>query len=635
MLRRSLFLLLILFAGALCAQRATPEAIQRYTQRWITEKYGTPTTEHTRDRDTARALPAPEAGKSLDEIIVSDAEGPESEVSAAINPRDTNKIVAAVMKTTVNSVPDRTTIGVYYSHDSGLTWTRSNFNSDEVVGLFDVKKGGGDPVLTYDKDGHIHLSWIYRLAVGLFVNPRDVTRVYHAVSEDDGVSWRIDSEPVMESEAFAVVSDTIRLEGVFLDKDWLIADNNPSSPNYGNLYLFATRIESPGPNGVGYSILSSTWNATDGWSGMDTVITTEELPFVHFPSPTIAPDGTVYLMVAGATLADEFTAFYLVSSTDGGRNYSLPERISYWNLPCFLQPTAVASCVEGIPAARAMPAGSIYHNPVHDELYAIWYSDGYLDTIIPDTITVYEGMDIYFTVSKDQGANWSCPVTVNTDTVFTSDSFIPTGVVDGAGDFFVTWYDNRAEDGGTDYYGRRYDPGSETFGEEFVITTSRTDFATVGNANSGFGVGEYNTTIATDSTLLPIWADGRSNDGNLNVRIARINKIDKLTTGQDSSQCVVTSVNSLRNDGMGLRLAPNPVTGPLQLTLELEAGTTGIRAEIIDAQGRLVRQLTLPGRLTAGEHRFTVPTVGLSPAPYFLSVYSARSGRVSKTFVKR
>ena len=637
MLRKLLIFIVLICSCSLSAQQLTPEKVERYTREWMLARFhrGVVPESEINAADPSVKLPAPE-GKSVTETIVSEEEGPESEVAAVINPTDSNRIVAAVMKTgetvLVGGFPeDPVTIQIYYSHDFGTTWTKSAFDSDVVLVDNGLKKGGGDPVLAYDKDGTLHLTWIIRQATSLFIDPRDVTEIYHATSTDDGVSWQIDEEPVAQSEAVAVIdfeTFTVGLEGVVLDKEWLVADNNPASPNFGNLYLFYTEITAPGPNGVGYKILGNVWNAATGWSAGDTIIPTTVLPFVHFSSPVVTPDGTIHLMVGGATLEDEFSAFYLLSSSDGGQTYGAPRLMSYWNLECFLSNEAEEPpCVEGIPAARTMPSGSLHHNPANDELYAIWYADGFRDSI-----GLNHGTDIYFTVSKDQGQSWSQPITVNTDTVFTTDSFIPSGVVDDCGDFFVTWYDNRADDGGTDYYGARYAADAESFDEEFIITTARTDFATVGQDNGGFGVGEYNTLLTTSSTLLPIWADGRSNDGDLNIRIAHI---DKVITGRDGVSCTLTSTNSIRNDGLRMSLSPNPTSGPLRLTLALPSRASGLKAAIIDAHGRTVLQLRLPDQLSAGEHAYNLPVEGLPAATYFVTVASAERGRSSLTFVKQ
>src|SRR5690606_10884867 len=48
------------------------------------------------------------------------------------------------------------------------------------------------------------------------------------------------------------------------------------------------------------------------------------------------------------------------------------------------------------------------------------------------------------------------------------------------------------------------------------------DFSTIGFINGGFGVGDYGQIISTANTALPFWADGRTNDGDMNVYFARI-----------------------------------------------------------------------------------------------------------------
>ncbi len=430
----------------------------------------------------------------------------------------------------------------------------------------------------------------------------------------------MDEEPVIiGSRTFS-----INPEGELTDKEWIISDNNPASPHYGKLYLFYTNIEFPGETGADHEIRTKTWTEAEGWSDLGVAIPFEKLEFCHFSSPAITENGDLYLMVAGATRVDEYTAFYWVKTEDGGESYTDPAIISYWDLPCFLQPPfpIPSPCVEGIEAMRTFPSGYLYYNTLHQEFYAIWYADGFREPIT-------EGTDIYFTRSTDQGLSWSEPFVVNQDDDEATDNFMPTGVVTPAGDFYVTWYDKRADENGADYYGSRYNRETGTFEQEFVITCTPTDFSTVGLGNANFGVGEYNTTLATESTLLPIWADGRSNNGDLNVLIAQI-----PIGGENMDRCTPVSVNSLANSSLSLSVSPNPVAERLQLSITTDEALPAPEATIIDASGRLVQRLPLPG-LIPGEQAFEFSVVGLSAGIYFISVRSSTGGVTSLRFVRQ
>src|SRR5919109_92010 len=55
---------------------------------------------------------------------------------------------------------------------------------------------------------------------------------------DGGLTWR---QPVTVAVGHASISPSAN--GVFLDKEWLVADNYPSSPHYGRLYLSWDQLE--------------------------------------------------------------------------------------------------------------------------------------------------------------------------------------------------------------------------------------------------------------------------------------------------------------------------------------------------------------------------------------------------------
>lgn len=620
------FYLILLFSLILPivarGQQATRERINSYTEAWAAEKFSHRYLQPIAADSSLSSLPLSNQQPTSfpAEQPVANEEGPESEVTAVMHPADTNVLVAAVMKTTANTTVDETEIVIYNSLDFGVTWTAATFNPMDADIGGETRTGGGDPVLTYGPAGLLHLTWIIRsLRVSLFPPAiEDRTRILHAVSQDNGTTWTMDEEPVINGTRSVSFSP----EGELTDKEWIISDNNPASPHYGKLYLFYTNIESPGETGADYEIRTKTWTATEGWSDLGVAIPFEKLEFCHFSSPTITENGELYLMVAGATRVDEYTAFYWVKTENGGDTYTDPAIISYWDLPCFLQPPfpTPSPCVEGIDAMRTFPSGYLYYNALCQEFYAIWYADGFKEPLT-------EGTDIYFTRSKDQGLNWSEPIVVNQDDDEATDNFMPTGVVTPAGDFYVTWYDKRADENGADYYGSRYDRETGTFEEEFVISCARTDFAKVGLGNANFGVGEYNTTLATRNTLLPIWADGRSNDGDLDVLIAHI-----PITEESGNSCTPVSINSLANSSISLSVSPNPVAERLLLSITVDKALPAPEATIINASGQLVQRLPLPG-LIPGEQAFEFSVVGFPAGIYFISVQSSTGGVTSLRFV--
>ncbi|MEM8584581.1 MAG: T9SS type A sorting domain-containing protein [Bacteroidota bacterium] len=554
--------------------------------------------------------PVQEYTLSTEETLIASDPEAESEISAVSNPSNNNILVVAVMETTDNIITDETQIKIFRSLDHGSTWALSTFAPMDIEFDNETSSGGGDPVLSYDGNGILHLTWLKVTTKIEGLSIRFVTRVLHATSVDNGLSWTIEDQEVSlgDADIFSVINPENGDGGDIVDKCWIVSDTNPDSPHFGNLYVFYVNIFIPGETGADYSIRSRVWNADEGWGPEIQAIPFEELQFVAFPQPVITSSGEVHLMASGATVIDEFTALYLSSSPDGGQSYSSPTRISYWDLPCFLQPTPVEPCVAGIAAERSQPSATLHYNPLNEDLYAVWYADGFL---APATI----GTDIYFSESEDNGTTWSEPIILNTDTDEAIDNFMPSAVVSDSGILYVTWYDNRLGDEMTQYLGIAYNGINNTCGQEFSVSSVPYDFSTVGNSNGNFGVGEYNTTLFAGDKLLPFWADGRSGDGNLNLYMASLDvDVDSL------SNCpVISGINPIDESVLNVSIYPNPVLDQINLEFNLLRQVESVRFTLLDASGKMLRDLIMRTP-SAGPNSISFETSNLVSGSYFITI---------------
>ena len=481
--------------------------------------------------------------------------------------------------------------------------------------------GGGDPVLAYDTEGRLHLTWLSVTLnpVTLLLGPEMTFSLLHATSTDDGVNWETDDGPVVTAMAevsidFGTDTLTAVTTGRAVDKEWIIVDTFPNSPHYGKLYMVYAELDIIASDSVRYQILLQEWSASGGWSEARVAISTEDLRFCQFVNPAIDPEGNLHLLVAGASESDPFSALYHTQSQDGGVTFGVPNFVSYFDLPCFLQSPDSEPCVMGIGPDRTFPSNYLYSHPVTGELYAIWYADGFKEPVT-------EGTDIYFSRSSDGGATWMEAAVLNERDDPAVDNFMPTGVLTPKGDLFVTWYDQRIAVGKTHYYGIKYAGGQ--FGEEFIVSNVPTDFATVGVSNGNFGVGEYNTTLSIGDRLLPIWADGRQNNGQLDLYLAVI-----------EPEGGVVAVRSLNTYDLRLRIDPNPVSDRLIFSFLAGHGDTDFRGSIYDQSGRMVQQLPDLSAVSDDRARYEVP-LALPAGIYVLNVYSPRHGLSSRKFIKR
>jgi hypothetical protein len=154
-----------------------------------------------------------------------------------------------------------------------------------------------------------------------------------SVSTDGGIVWE---PPTVVDNGLGCDLSNIQL---FNDKEWIVTDNNPSSPFYGRTYLTWTKFEAVKGGYTRSAIFEA--HSSDGgkhWSnpreisGSNATLCTFQVSGPagqcdenQFSVPTVAPDGTIYvafeneqneaLWEPGEFFDDQYL---LVKSTDGG-----------------------------------------------------------------------------------------------------------------------------------------------------------------------------------------------------------------------------------------------------------------------------------------------------------------------------
>ena len=109
------------------------------------------------------------------DVIVEDANKPEAEFHAAINPLDNNNIVLA----TQHDFGGVNKVTIYYTTDFGTTWNTSNYNGFPAEYV-----AGGDPVLSFDAAGNV-------LLVNLALTSNDEINTILSKSTDGGATWSL------------------------------------------------------------------------------------------------------------------------------------------------------------------------------------------------------------------------------------------------------------------------------------------------------------------------------------------------------------------------------------------------------------------------------------------------------------
>ena len=175
----------------------------------------------------------------------------------------------------------------------------------------------------------------------------------------------------------------------------------------------------------------------------------------------------------------------------------------------------------------------------------------------------------------------------------------------------VTWYDRREDDGNvlTNYYLATSDDGGATFGPNRAVSSEASDFAVIGSANNNFGIGEYTQVVATSGYAIPFWADGRTNDGNIEIFSAFLELEGGVTTSAPRIGAV--------SDRFSLQGPfPNPARESAQIVLTLKEKSE-VHLDLFSANGQLIRSIPL-GERAAGIHPVTLPLTQLNAGAYVL-----------------
>ena len=190
----------------------------------------------------------------------------------------------------------------------------------------------------------------------------------------------------------------------------------------------------------------------------------------------------------------------------------------------------------------------------------------------------------------------------------------------------MTWYDGRystsnATNNDIMYFMSNSKNEGISFETNFPVSSVPTDFRTVGLKNSSFGVGEYNQVLITNSYAIPVWSDGRINDGNLDIYIAFV-KLDSTYTG-------VHDIGLVSDKFRLEQMFPNPASDQLNLKYYSKESTT-VKISIYDMLGKKVEKINT-GMISQGIHNQVVKTSELVPGKYVLLMESD-FGNISRTF---
>jgi hypothetical protein len=470
----------------------------------------------------------------------------QTEPHVAVDPADPDHIVVAMIDYNSPSVTD------YLTFDGGLTWE----GPFQTGYLPDDLGSGGDPVLSFDREGNLFLATISigeeEFTVGPVFTSSLVSSIAVSRSKDGGYSWP--SIVATARSTVTIASQQIdpqgRLRGSvqigFLDKPWLAVGPNPAKPAEDVIYvgyvefieyydiIYTGELPILLPREVATTIkLVRSEDKGLTWSDPFAVSPTVRRSYgigpgvglpgesltdrvLQGPRPEVAGDGTLY--VAWFDSTDDgsmkgLAELVVTRSSDGGKTFSVPQTAVVFNeIPFRPRNAFFRYWASGFPKLAAGAGGELYmafsgrpaENPRDDG-------------------------DVLFIRSSDRGTSWSKPQRLNNEK---GDSlqFFPEIDVGPDGTLHAMWADMRDDPSQVRYhiyYSRSVD-GGKTWGFEskelgFNAPDVRvTDFSSNPNRAfpSGLFIGDYFGMAATKGDVYIVWADSRLAEfGGVNQKI--------------------------------------------------------------------------------------------------------------------
>jgi hypothetical protein len=340
--------------------------------------------------------------------------------------------------------------GVYFSFDSGHTWTQPTYtgltaraclgvpgNSDPpctpTVGPIGTLpwyyenglQSGGDPAVAFgpQPDASGHFSWangsrLYYANLAGHIPEEFGFRGVEAlaVSRTDNVEAAAggDKDAWMQPVIVSRQSST-----TFSDKEQIWADNSSGSPFFGNTYVCWTsyRSNSRGQAFPAPMMVAVSRDGGDAWAlkqvtGAGFTPVTRQEPA---GGCTVRTDssGRVYVFGVGPVPGQGSTSYELmVTSDNGGQTWSPPRAVSGpVTQPGAFDPVQGRPVIDGIAGARSdlAPAPSV------DIANGAPTGAGATDRIVMAYVSgSLEQPHVFFTESTDRGATWSAPRSIET-----------------------------------------------------------------------------------------------------------------------------------------------------------------------------------------------------------------------------
>ncbi len=540
------------------------------------------------------------------EVLIGDSSKNEFEVHAVVNPDDPNNIIVGAMDVDFSSATDAIKFSIYVTKDFGDTWVKSDFTGNDIEY---APVGGGDPMFAFDDRGHLYFTY---LLVNLDADvPTAFWGMYLAVSTDGGMTWSKIDEPIEEQE-FVDLFTLSDLEKA-VDKQWMTSDLSDDSPHKGNVYMSYVNIDVQ--DEVYDIVVRRKFPDELTFTSTRNVISDPNFSIAQYANMDVDMRGNLYtiFMADDDELETGSYSIYMSKSTDGAATFLPLSKVVEFSFPEIFSGDIE---VTGVSPSRLYPCPQLAIDKSGKS------SDGTL--YISFTASGIEqqesdGLDVYIMASYDGGVTWTDPIIVNDDIDPNAHQFYSSITVNDEGDVAVGWYDMRSEisnDQAEYYVGVSYDLGGSFV--QLPASTQASDFNVIGIDNGDTGIGEYNQILSTGDYIIPIWADGRTNDGNIAI-YANFFKKNLISSVEKVS--LVNSKIAL------IGPIPNPSKDNANFTLTLEEGID-LRIYLTDINGRIISNIA-NREFRSGMHTIEVTTTDLDGGVYYFTIVS-KEGKLTR-----
>lgn len=393
-------------------------------------------------------------------ILISSNNFP-NEPSIAINPRNTNELVAGA-----------NIDNYYFSTDAGQTWTEGTLTSSFGV--------WGDPVIACDTTGSFYFFHLSNPPSGNWID-----RIVCQRTSSPGGIWNNGSFTGLNgTKAQDKHWVTIDRETNIIYMTWTEFDDYGSSDPADSSRIFFTKSSDQG----------QTWNTPVKINQVSGDCIDQDNT-VEGAVPALGPNGEIYVSWAGPA------GLVFDKSIDGGTTW-LSQDIFVDPMPGgwdFAIPDIYRA--NGLPVTTCDTSGGINHGTIY-----INWSDQRNGT---------GNTDIWLVKSTDGGNTWTTPTKVNDDLTTRQQFFTWMTIDQTNGTLWFVFYDRRNySDTRTDVYMARSTDGGITF-QNFKI--SDTPFI----PDAGVFFGDYTNVTAHDNIIRPIWT--RLDNNQLTIWTSLIN----------------------------------------------------------------------------------------------------------------